>query len=171
MHRSKLLMGFVTVLAVGGLGVAAFAADGGTGGTGDSSTTTTLVETSTTTTTTVAPTTTTLATPQAPSTPEDGSQGSGVARSTDGCDGGAYANHGDYVSSVAHDPSRQPGDVPAAARSDCGKPLTSVGGSTTSSTTPEEPTSVSETPPAVSPLGNGHGNAGGNGHGNGKPGR
>ena len=172
MQRSKLLIGFVTVLALGGLGVAAFAADGGTGVT---TTTTTLVEASTT--TTVAPTTTTLATPEAPSTSEvgSGSQGSGVARSTDGCGSGTYANHGDYVSSVAHDAGRQPGDVSTAARSDCGKPLTAVGGSTTSSTMPDEPAPASGAPPAVSPPNDsnagGHGNAGGNGNagGHGKP--
>ena len=34
------------------------------------------------------------------------SDGSGVDRSTDGCDGGSYANHGDYVSKVARDTAR-----------------------------------------------------------------
>jgi len=88
---------------------------------------------STTVPTAVAPTTTLAPTvapapataePTGPPTTSD----QGVARSTDGCDSTSYANHGDYVSSIAKDANRQPGDVPAAAQSDCGKPLTSISG-------------------------------------------
>ena len=96
-------------------------------------TTTLAVDPSTTVPTTVAPTTTLAPTPDpAPATNEPtgdpATTDQGVERSTDGCDGGTYANHGDYVSSIAKGADRQPGDVPAAAQSDCGKPLTSVSG-------------------------------------------
>jgi len=48
-----------------------------------------------------------------------------VARSADGCPGGvAYESHGAYVTEVAE----QGGDVAAAARSNCGMPVTAVEG-------------------------------------------
>jgi hypothetical protein len=135
MQRSKLVIGFVVALGVGGLGAAAVAMENDIGGSGAlSDTTTTLaVDPSTTVPTTVAPTTTLAPIPDpAPATDDPtgdlATTDQGVERSTDGCDGGTYANHGDYVSSIAKGADRQPGDVPAAAHSDCGKPLTSASG-------------------------------------------
>jgi hypothetical protein len=135
-QRARLVLGFVVALGVGGLGTAAVAMENDTGGSGAlaSDTTTTLaVDPSTTVPTTVAPTTTLAPTPDpAPTTAapsgDPAATDQGVERSTAGCDGGSYANHGDYVSSIAKGAGRQPGDVPAAAQSDCGKPLTSVSG-------------------------------------------
>jgi hypothetical protein len=131
MQRSKLVLGIVVALGIGGLGAAAVAMESDTGGAGSlaegtTTTTTTVVDPPTT--TTLAPTTTTLAPVSDPTEPidEPASGDTEVDRSTEGCDGETYATHGDYVSSVAHDPDRQPGDVPAAAQSDCGKPLESV---------------------------------------------
>ena len=145
MQRSKLVLGFVVALGVGGLGATAVAMENDAGGTGslvDSTTTTVVVDPSTTVPTTDAPSTTVAHAAGAAgsadgSTEDSAATGGGVERSTDGCDGVTYANHGDYVSSVAHDPARQPGDVPAAAQSDCGKPIPSVDG--TDDTTPETP--------------------------------
>jgi hypothetical protein len=161
MQRSKLLLGSVVTLAVLGLGAGAFALDGSSGDAGTvGDGTTTTVEPSTTT-STVAPTTTTTA--PAPDTgaavdaptgepADDEGAGQGVERSTEGCGGGSYANHGEYVSSIAHDPDRQPGDVAAAAHSDCGKPISAVGG--------EGEVPAPEVPGAESPgNGNGNGNA------------
>ena len=136
MQRSKLVLGFVVALGVGGLGASAFALANDTGGSGAVAaepTTTLAVDPSTTVPTTVAPTTTLAPTPDpTPATDEPAGDPAttdqGVERSTDGCDGGTYANHGDYVSSIAQGADRQPGDVPAAAQSNCGKPLTSVSG-------------------------------------------
>ena len=49
-----------------------------------------------------------------------GAVGISVPRSTEGCpEGTSYRNHGEYVSSV----EASGGDVPAAAHSDCGKPV------------------------------------------------
>lgn len=49
-----------------------------------------------------------------------GAVGISVPRSTEGCpDGSRYRNHGEYVSAV----EAAGGDVQAAARSDCGKPV------------------------------------------------
>ena len=162
MHRSKLLLGFVVALGVGGLGAAAVAMENDTGGAGtlaDDTTTTTLVVDPSTTTqapnTTGAPTPEPALTAQEP-TGDTGTTDPGVERSTEGCDGGTYGNHGDYVSSVAQNPDRQPGDVPAAAQSDCGKPITEVGGGDAGSETEA---------PETSP-GNNAGNPGqGNGRG------
>ena len=134
MHRSKLVLGFVVALGVGGLGAAAVAMENNTGASvavAADTTTTLAVDPSTTVPATVAPTTT-VAPTAAPATDEPtgdpATTDPGVERSTDGCDGATYANHGDYVSDIARGADRQPGDVPAAAQSDCGKPLTSVGG-------------------------------------------
>jgi hypothetical protein len=165
MQRSKVVLGFVVALAVIGLGAAAVAAEGDAGGAGSlEGTTTTTVDPSTTTSTTAAPTTTvaTVVEPAAPTSDvtSDPADGGGVARSTEGCDGGTYANHGDYVSNVAHDPNRAPGDVPAAAQSDCGKPLSAVGDDSTEG--PETEAPESDAPGKPSAPGNGNGNA--NGH-------
>ena len=135
MQRSKLVLGFVVALGVGGLGAAAVAMENDTGATGSLAATTTIVVEPSTTVPTVASTPATTAAPTTGaagstdgSTEDPEGTDGGVERSTEGCDGGTYANHGDYVSSVAHDPDRQPGDVPAAAQSDCGKPIPSVDG-------------------------------------------
>jgi hypothetical protein len=163
MQRSKLVLGSVITLAVLGLGAGAVALESGTGGDGSlaDGTTTTTVAPSTTTSTTVAPTTT-IAPALYPVAPvgddtSDTTGDEGVERSTDGCDGGTYANHGDYVSSVAHDPDRAPGDVAAAAHSDCGKPLSAVGGA------PDDATDAPDTDAPAAP-GNGNGNGNTNGH-------
>lgn len=164
MRRSNVVVGIVVALGVLGFGAAAVALESDSGGAGGlaAATTTTLSE-STTTSTTVAPTTTTVVTPTA-STGDATSdpEGDGVQRSTDGCDGGTYATHGDYVSSVAHDPDRSPGDVAAAAQSDCGKPLTAVDGDTSEpSEAPEADTPDAGAP--TTPGGPGNGNGNGNG--------
>ena len=135
MQRAKLVLGMVVALGVGGLGASAFALgnDTGSGGVRSDTTTTLAVDPSTAVPTNLAPTTTVAPTPDpAPATDEPAGDppttDQGVERSTEGCHGGTYANHGDYVSSVAQGADRQPGDVPAAAQSDCGKPHTSVSG-------------------------------------------
>jgi hypothetical protein len=171
MQRSKLVLGFVVALGVGGLGAAAVAMENDTGGSGAlaSDTTATLaVDPSTTVPTTVAPTTTLAPTPDpAPATNEPTNDPAateqGVERSTDGCDGGTYANHGDYVSSVAKAADRQPGDVPAAAQSDCGKPLTSVSGN--------DGGTALETPQSESAANDAGSEGGGRGKGKGASGR
>jgi hypothetical protein len=165
MQRSKLVLGLVVALGVGGLGAAAVAMENDTSGAGslaDGTTTTIAVDPSTTTSTTVAPTTTVapVVDPAAP-TGDTSGDGTGVERSTDGCDGETYANHGQYVSSVAHDPDRQPGDVAAAAQSDCGKPLSAVGDGEGEGAEPPE----TEAPESTD-SGNGNGNGNGNGRGN-----
>ena len=170
MQRSKLVLGSVITLAIVGLGAGAVALESDTGGDGsltDGATTST-VSPSTTTSTTVAPTTTIApaldSVAPAGDDAADTAGGEGVERSTDGCDGGTYANHGDYVSSIAHDPDRAPGDVAAAADSDCGKPLSAVGGA------PDESTDApaTEAPEAPSAPGNGNGNGNGNANGHSK---
>src|SRR5437764_6037122 len=124
MQRAKLVLGVVVALGVTGLGAAAVALESDSGGASlaHHTTTTTTEVVVDTTTTTAAPTTTTLApasttvapTTEDPVTPDEPvSDVQGVERSTDGCDGGTYTNHGDFVSSVAHNPDRQPGDVAA----------------------------------------------------------
>ena len=82
----------------------------------------------TTTTSTVEPTTTTLPLTVAPADADDeeSGAGAGVTRSTEGCGGETYANHGEYVKSVAKSDDREPGDVAAAAYSPCGKPVQSI---------------------------------------------
>jgi hypothetical protein len=55
-------------------------------------------------------------------------------------EGTSYGNHGAYVSSVARDPDRAPGDVPAAAHSDCGKPLSDAASEPTDATEPADTT-------------------------------
>jgi hypothetical protein len=150
---------------------------GGTGSLAESTTTTIAVDPSTTVPTTAALTTAALTTAVAPTTGAAGSaDGSiedpagtdpGVDRSTDGCDGGTYANHGDYVSSMAHGADRQPGDVPAAAQSDCGKPIPSVDG--TDDTTPETPEgSTPDTADEGTPANPGQGHGQGEGLGKGQ---
>jgi hypothetical protein len=166
MQRSKLLLGSLVTVGVLGFGAAAVALDGGAGDTGspsDATTTTTIVDSTTTTSTTAAPTTTIAPAPteEPTSAPEPEAGDGGVARSTDGCDGGTYANHGDYVSSVARSSDRAPGDVPAAAQSDCGKPVTAIGGDAT------DPPAVPDTDAPVSGAPTAPGNNG-NGNGNGK---
>ena len=176
MQRSKLVLGFVVALGVGGLGAAAVAMENDTGGAGslaDETTTTVVVDPSTTVPTTVAPTTTRapVADPAAsPSTTDDlDGTDPGVDRSTDGCDGGTYANHGQYVSSIAKGEDRQPGDVPAAAQSDCGKPLSSVGDDEGDGAEPPAASEPESGDDAGNPgNGNGNGNGQGQGQGNGK---
>jgi hypothetical protein len=171
MQRSKLVLGFVVALGVGGLGAAAVAMENDTGGAGSIAsepTTTVVVDPTTTVPTTVAPTTTLAPTPGAVE-PSEGADGSdpGVERSTDGCDGVTYANHGEYVSGVAHDPDRQPGDLPAAAHSDCGKPITSVGDTDAAEQeTPES--SVPDTSDDATPETPGQGQGQGKGLGKGQ---
>jgi hypothetical protein len=164
MQRSKLLLGSLVTVGVLGFGAAAVALDGGAGDTGspsDATTTTTIVDSTTTTSTTAAPTTTIAGAPAEEPTsaaPEPEAGDGGVARSTDGCDGGTYANHGDYVSSVAHSSDRAPGDVPAAAQSDCGKPVTATGGDVTDApAVPDTDAPVSGAPTAPGNDGNGKG--------------
>ena len=117
MFRSRLLAGALVAAGVVGVGVAA-AAVGGGGESELADPTTTTVATTTTSTTTTVPTIVTE-----PDTAETLTEEAGVERSTEGCGGETYKNHGEFVSSVARDPDRQPGDVVAAAQSDCGKPL------------------------------------------------
>jgi hypothetical protein len=163
MQRSKLAVGLVVALGVGALGLTAVAMEkdtGGSGSVGGAVATTIAVDPSTTTSTTEAPTTTLAPITDPATTPADSSDGD-VARSTDGCDGGTYANHGDYVSSIAHDPGRQPGDVPAAAQSDCGKPIPSAdagdsGGTSTPETEAPDAGAGTDSPS----LGAGHGKSG-----------
>jgi hypothetical protein len=159
MQRSKLVLGCVVTLAVVGIGAGAVALETDTGGAGAlDETTTTVADPSTTTSTTAVPTTTVAPAvdPAAPVGDESGDAG-GVERSTEGCDGGTYANHGDYVSSIAHDPDRAPGDVAAAAHSDCGMPLSAVGDDATDAPEPETPETGAPADP--SGPGNGKGNA------------
>ena len=174
MQRAKLVLGVVVALGVGGLGAAAVAMESDGGGASlahHPTTTTEVVADTTTTSTTVAPTTTVAPSTEEPVVPTDQpvSDGEGVARSTDGCDGGTYVNHGDFVSRVAHNPDRQPGDVAAAAQSDCAKPLSSVGGADEGET-PETPDTTAPTTPDTSGGGNqGQGQGQGPGQGHGKP--
>lgn len=98
-------------------------------------TTTTIAEgDGATTTTTVpaddgSPTTTTLV--------GDGTEDSttGVVRSYDGCGEFTEGNHGDYVSGIAKTKPHEPGAVPDAAHSNCGKPVQSVEGGSEGETT------------------------------------
>ena len=165
MQRSKLLLGSVLTVAVLGLGAVAVAAEGDTSGDGSLEGTTTTVDSTTTTaapTTTVAPAPDTgisIEDPTGEPTDDEGT-GGGVERSTEGCDGGTYANHGDYVSSVARDPDREPGDVADAAHSDCGKPSSAVGG--------EDVAPAPEVPGAETPTAPGNGNGKGNAYGKNK---
>jgi hypothetical protein len=123
MYMRKLIAGSVVALGVVGVGVAAAAVGSDSGAESSAADTTTTLVPEPTTTTTVTPTTTTVA-PIAPVA--DASPTQDVERSTEGCGGETFANHGAYVSSVAHDPDRQPGDVAAAAQSACGKPVSSL---------------------------------------------
>jgi hypothetical protein len=121
--------------------------------------------------TTAAPTTAAPPTTLPPATGDEARDGStvaegdapGVERSTEGCDGGTYANHGAYVSSVAHDADRQPGDVAAAAQSECGKPLPSAANDAGDVAETPEPPDVSEPGPPDQGNGNGNGNGKGGG--------
>ena len=120
MRGPRFVVGAAVTVAVFGIGVAAFALDGA----GDPSpladpAVTTVAPPSTE--PPADPTTTVPTTDPA----EDGEHSTPV--STVDCPSGTtYENHGDYVSSVAHDPDRAPGDVPAAAQSESGKPLADV---------------------------------------------
>jgi hypothetical protein len=168
----KLVAGIATGVAVVGLGAAAFAVDGGPGTKlVDDTTTTTTSSTTTSSPSTTSPARSTTVAPKvdAPpvaTEPTTSDQGVGTTRSTDGCDGGTYANHGDYVSSVARDSGREPGDVPKAAQSDCGKPVSATG--KTPESEPETEAPETETDATPSPKANGTGNSQGNGKGNGK---
>ena len=173
MQRSKLVLGFVVALGVGGLGAAAVAMENEAGSTNrlaGATTTTIEVDPTTTVPTTtvpVAPSASTDPTATPTADPKDGTDGTdpGVDRSTDGCDGGTYLNHGDYVSSIAHDPNRQPGDVAAAAQSDCAKPLSSVDG--TDDAEPEAP-EAPEAPESSAPESDDDGPSGNPGQGQGQ---
>ena len=121
-------LGAATVVLVASGAGLALAAEGDDE---DPSTTTVPIESTSTTleapaTTEVPPTTEAPPVAEAPEGSDDGGQdddGEAVARSAEGCpDGTAYESHGAYVSEVA----RAGGDVPAAARSDCGKPVHAV---------------------------------------------
>ena len=63
--------------------------------------------------------------------------------------GQTYANHGAYVSSVAHDPNRAPGDVQQAAQSVCGKPLTADQPTATTEPTDTAVPSAPASPPVA----------------------
>jgi hypothetical protein len=113
---------------------------------------TTTVPEPTTTTTTPAPVTT-LA-PVTDEVPDGDEPDGGVARSTEGCDGQEYKNHGEYVSSVARSDEREPGGVSDAAQSPCGKPLASIHGEEPD--LPEEVDPPEETTTEPAPPGPGH---------------
>lgn len=130
-------------------------------------TTTTIAEGDGATTTTTAPagdgtpTTTTLV--------GDGTEDSttGVVRSYDGCGEFTEGNHGDYVSGIAKTKPHEPGAVPDAAHSNCGKPVQSVEGDdegeTTTTTLGETTTTLAGTELSAetetgSPSNNGRGN-------------
>ena len=132
-------------------------------------TTTTIAEGDGATTTTTAPaddgtpTTTTLV--------GDGTEDSttGVVRSYDGCGEFTEGNHGDYVSGIAKTKPHEPGAVPDAAHSNCGKPVQSVegddGAETTTTTLGETTTTLAATELSAetetetgSPSNNGRGN-------------
>jgi hypothetical protein len=161
----KLITGIAAGVAVVGLGAAAFAVDGEPGTTEpgtDPAVTTTAAPTTTAPTTPSEPADEVVVDPSAPTEDEPGPE-----RSTEGCDGETYRNHGEYVSSVARDPDREPGDVPAAAQSECGKPLHETTPPETEppdAGEPEVPETETETEHAVPgpPPGVGNGNA--NGH-------
>lgn len=120
-------------------------------------TTTTIAEGDGATTTTTAPaddgspTTTTLV--------GDGTEDSttGVVRSYEGCGEFTEGNHGDYVSGIARTKPREPGAVPDAAHSNCGKPVQSVEGDdegddegeTTTTTLGDTTTTLSTTEPTA----------------------
>ena len=123
MLRSKIFGVVVVVLGLAGAGAAAAAVGGGSSASTDVSPSTTADSTTTTTTVSQQDVTTSTLTSSATQ---------GTERSTEGCDGQDYANHGAFVSSVAHDPDREPGDVAEAAHSACGKPLASQPGETDS---------------------------------------
>ena len=125
-------------------------------------TTTTIGEGDGVTTTTTAPaddgtpTTTTLV--------GDGTDDSttGVVRSYDGCGEFTEGNHGDYVSGIAKTKPHEPGAVPDAAHSNCGKPVQSVEGDDDSgddsTTTPLVAVDGSAETESDSPSNNGRGN-------------
>jgi len=133
MRGSKLATAVAVTVAVFGLGVAAFALDGT--GTEDP-----LADPSTT---TVVPTTVAPG-PDAgdPETVTDpaGEDDPPTVSTVDCPEGTSYRNHGAYVSSVARDPDRAPGDVPTAAHSDCGKPLADGASEPTDTTEPADTT-------------------------------
>ena len=154
--RSKIIAAVVIGSVLAGAGVAAAAVGSDDSSTGGAATTTTAAAATTTTT---APTTTTEPVAQ---TSEDAT--SGPARSTDGCDGQEYRNHGEFVSSVAHDPDREPGDVAAAAHADCGKPL-AAGSDDADTADDEDDRRTGDTTTSTEGSSNTHGQ--GHGHGNG----
>jgi hypothetical protein len=128
--RIRFVMTSVVLVGLVAVGVAS-AAVGSDDGEVDAPEATTTTSTSTTTTTTTSiPQSTEGAAPvptDAESSADDSPDGIGTERSTEGCGGETFANHGQYVKSVAQDPDRAPGAVPAAAQSPCGKPLAAVG--------------------------------------------
>ena len=156
MFTRKLIAGIVVAIGVAGAGVAAAAVGGGTGSVATAEDTTTTTSTTVVlepSTTTVAPTTTS---PRVADIPE--SAGADGARSTEGCGGETYKNHGAFVSSVARDPDRQPGDVAAAAQSMCGKPVTSVDDAEHDEDTTDATDSQSSQGPSSAAHGNGKAN-------------
>ena len=146
----------VAVLGIAGLGVASAAIEGGDGAVVSEEPTTTTAAPGTT-------TTTTTTTSGAPVTTTPGADVGGTLRSTEGCNGGTFKNHGDFVSSVAHTPGSTGADVSAAAQSPCGKPIQST--TTTAPTTTTSPTttttlgSTGSTVTEPTGPGNGHGKA------------
>lgn len=86
----------------------------------DGATTTTLADGDVTTTTVADGTVTT--------TTVLSGDGTGVERSYEGCGDFTEGNHGDYVSGIAKTKPHEPGAVPEAAHSNCGKPVGSVEG-------------------------------------------
>jgi hypothetical protein len=168
MRGAKFVISIVAAVATVSLGAAAFAIDGDPGASPVADPTTTTAVTTTTTTTTLVPATTTTPAGDAQQNlviAPTSQSGTGTQRSTEGCDGGSYSNHGSYVSSVAHDPDRQPGDVSGAAQSDCGKPLAATGAAE-ETTTETESAETSETDTGASTSTSPHGSGIGNGHPN-----
>jgi hypothetical protein len=162
MRGTKLAVAAAAVVGVCSLGVAAFALDG-TGDTNVVSDPAVTTEAPVTTATTGVVTTDPATDPTGTGAPETGAptDGSTGVSTVDCPDGQTFANHGAYVSSVAHDPNRAPGDVQKAAQSECGKPLaTSEPPDTTEPTEPE--TTEPETGEAPAPPSGNPGTAPGN---------
>jgi hypothetical protein len=162
--RGSRTLAMALLVGLGVTCVAAAAAAVESGGSSDVGTASTAPTVSDSTTSTSAPTTSTVPTstlvPNAAVTtvPPKGN----VERSTDGCDGQSYANHGQFVSSVAHDPSSTGDDISKAAQSACGKPVIATQDAEASHTETTEGPEATEAPEQDGSHGTGHGN-----HGNG----